>query len=299
MTLSETTIMKRHRFFKPFLVLVVAAGAAALISSLTRTSLQQLDWRFLLLLIAMTAVSRLSIPIPHVKGEVTVGDTLIFLTMLLYDGEAAVLMAAMDGLSSSLYVSKKPRVWLFNSAQMSASTLLTVWTLRLCFGAIPSLSHAGYSSRIVGAVCVMTLVQYVANSGQVATYTALKTNQPVFGTWRTSYLWTSISYFAGASVASIAARLVNDLSVYYVMMITPIVAIIYFTYKTYLQNVQTSVEKAEQAKRHVEELSRYIEEQERIREQFGQIEKMSALGELASGVAHDFNNTLAGILGRA
>ena len=178
MMLAETIIMKRHRFFKPFLVSVVAAGAAALIFSLTRTSLQQLDWRFLLLLIAMAAVaSRLSIPIPHVKGEVTVGDTLIFLTMLLYDGEAAVLMAAMDGLSSSLYVSKKPRVWLFNSAQMSASTLLTVWTLRLCFGAIPSLSHAGYSSRIVGAVCVMTLVQYVANSGLVATYTALKTNQ--------------------------------------------------------------------------------------------------------------------------
>lgn len=300
MTLPETIIMKRHRFFKPFLVLVVAAGAAALIFSLTRTSLQQLDWRFLLLLIAMAAVaSRLSIPIPHVKGEVTVGDTLIFLTMLLYDGEAAVLMAAMDGLSSSLYVSKKPRVWLFNSAQMSASTLLTVWTLRFCFGAIPGLSRAGYSSRIVGAVCVMTLVQYVANSGLVATYTALKTNQPVFGTWRTSYLWTSISYFAGASVASIAARLVNDLSVYSVMMITPIVAIIYFTYKTYLKNVETSIEKAEQAKRHVEELSRYIEEQERIREQFGQIEKMSALGELASGVAHDFNNTLAGILGRA
>jgi hypothetical protein len=129
----------------------------------------------------------------------------------------------------------------------------------------------------------MTLVQYISNSGLVATYTALKTNQPVFVTWRNSYLWTSLSYFAGASVASIAAELVSDLSAYAVMMITPIVAVIYFTYKTYLKNVQTSVEKAEQAKRHVEELSRYIEEQERIREQFGQIEKMSALGELALG----------------
>src|SRR5438045_8839523 len=56
---------------------------------------------------------------------------------------------------------------------------------------------------------------------------------------------------------------------------------------------------AEEAERHVAELNHYITEQDRIREQFSQIEKMSALGELASGVAHDFNNTLAGILGRA
>src|SRR6266571_9242648 len=67
--------------------------SAALIFSLARISLHQLDWRFLFMLGAMAAMaSRLSIPIPHVKGEVTVGDTLIFLTMLLYDGEAAVLM---------------------------------------------------------------------------------------------------------------------------------------------------------------------------------------------------------------
>ena len=292
--------MNRKALFKPFWFLVVAAGAASLAFALTHVNFGQLDWRFILLLVGMaTIASRLSISIPHVKGEVTVGDTLIFLTMLLYDGEAAVMIAAIDGLSSSLHVSKKPRVCLFNSAQMASSTLLTVWVLRWSFGSILSLGRMGYSSRMVAAVCVMTLVQYIGNSGLVAIYTALKTNQRLFTTWRTSYLWTSLSYFAGASVASIAAEMVTDLSFYAVIMISPIVAIIYFTYKTYLKNVQTSVEKAEQAKRHVAELSRYIEEQERIREQFGQIEKMSALGELASGVAHDFNNTLAGILGRA
>ncbi|HEX8353433.1 MAG TPA: ATP-binding protein, partial [Pyrinomonadaceae bacterium] len=48
-----------------------------------------------------------------------------------------------------------------------------------------------------------------------------------------------------------------------------------------------------------EELSHYIAEQDRIREQYAQMEKLSALGELASGVAHNFNNTLTGILARA
>jgi signal transduction histidine kinase/ActR/RegA family two-component response regulator len=297
---SATTIMKRHRFFKPFLFFVVAAGAGAMLFSLPRLSLHQLDWRFVLLLVVMaTVASRLSIPIPHVKGEVTVGDTLIFLTMMVYGGEAALLMAAVDGLSSSMYVSKKLRVFLFNSAQMVSSTFVTVWTLRFFFGPSGELSDGSSPIIFIGAICLMPLVQYVCNSGMVAIYTALKTDQPIVATWRSSYLWTSISYFAGASIATIAVHFAKGLSVYAVLMIAPIVAIIYFTYKTYLKTIQVSEQKAEAAKSHADELSRYVKEQERIREQYGQIEKMSALGELASGVAHDFNNTLAGILGRA
>jgi len=138
--------MNRQRFFKPFLVLVVAAGAGTMLLSLHRLPLQQLDWHFLLLLITMaTVASRLSVPIPYVKGEVTVGDALIFLTILIYGGEAALLMAAVDGLSSSLYVSKKLRVCLFNSSQMVFSTFLTAWTVRSFFGPVRELDRAGYS----------------------------------------------------------------------------------------------------------------------------------------------------------
>ena len=67
----------------------------------------------------------------------------------------------------------------------------------------------------------------------------------------------------------------------------PIIVIIYLTYRTYLKNIETSAAQAEQAER------------ERMREHYAQMEKLSALGELASGVAHNFNNTLTGILARA
>src|SRR6266480_4428875 len=163
--------MTRQRFFKPFLIFIVIAGAGALLFSLYRLSLQQLDWRFLLLIVVMaTVAARLSVPIPHVKGEVTVGDTLIFLTMMLYGAEAAVVMAVVDGLSSSLYVSKKFRVLLFNAAQMACSTCLTVWIVRLCFGSLQDLNRTPSAIVPISALCVMALVQYLGNSGLVAIY---------------------------------------------------------------------------------------------------------------------------------
>src|ERR671938_4246 len=162
----------------------------------------------------------------------------------------------------------------------------------------------------------MALVQYVANTAIVSAHASLKADEPFWATWRHKYLWTSITYFGGASAAGITVKLASTAGVYALIAGAPIIVIIYLTYRTYLENIEamsaaakaeaaagaraeSAAEQAEQARRHVEELSHYISEQERIREQYAQIEKLSALGELASGVAHDFNNTLAGILGRA
>ncbi|CAN5780285.1 hypothetical protein BH18ACI4_BH18ACI4_18240 [soil metagenome] len=113
------------------------------------------------------------------------------------------------------------------------------------------------------------------------------------------YLYISITYFAGAFAAAVIAELTIQGGFYAVVITLPVIFAVLLTYRTYLKNIETAAAQAEQAEHHVLELSHYIAEQERIREQFTQIEKLSALGELASGVAHDFNNTLAGILGRA
>src|SRR5260370_18609740 len=133
-------------------------------------------------------------------------------------------------------------------------------------------------------------------------------NEPVWHIWTKYYLWASITFFAGASAAGIIAKITDLAGFYALVATTPIITIIYFTYRTYLRNIEVMAAAAkaeevaahaEQAERHVTELNHYIAEQKRIREKYSQIEKMSALGELASGVAQDFNNPLAGILGRA
>ena len=245
--------------------LVVAAGAAICLFSaylLPRHSLPRLDWSFLFVVVVTGAIgSRVSVEIPRIGGQITVSDTFIFLTMLLYGGEAAILLAALDGICTSARISRKLRTYLFNSAVLSCSTFLTVWTLRLCFGPFVELPRHDISGAFITAVCVMALVQYAVNSGLIAAAQSLKMGRPFWETWRKHYLWSSVTYFAGASAAGIIAKLVSSVGFYAVLVTAPIIAIVYFTYSTYLKNIEASARQAELAQQHVEELSRYITEQ--------------------------------------
>jgi len=291
--------MSRQRLFPPFAWSVTAAGAAAVLWSAARLQPGALDAGLLLLAaITLGVTSRVSVMIPRVKSSISVSDTLIFLTMILYGGEAAILLNAAESTLSSYRFCKSRLTVAFNAAALSLATLAAVWALRLSHGG-ELVAGWGHGGRFVSALCLMALVQYAANSGLVALAYSLKKGEPFWPTWHRHYLWTSVTYFAGASAAGLIALLMGSVGAPALFAAAPIILITYFTYRTYLKTVETSNAQAEQARRHVEELSHYIAEQERIREQYAQIEKLSALGELASGVAHDFNNTLAGILGRA
>ena len=75
-----------------------------------------------------------------------------------------------------------------------------------------------------------------------------------------------MTYFAGASAAGIIAILIKTYSFYAIIATVPIILIIFFTYQTYLKNIEASVEQTEAARMHVEELSKYITELQRSEE---------------------------------
>jgi len=263
--------MDQPRFAKLYMWSMVVCGSAIILLSVHQLPFKRLDLGFLLLALMVVISSQVAVRIPRVSGRITVADTFIFLTMLLYGGPAAILMSALEGVCTTLRISKRPRTILLNSAVLASSTFLTACALSFFFGSPVNIDAGAYSANFFVAICVMALVQYVANTALIAVEKSYKIDESIWQTWKKYYLWTSVTYFAGASAAGIIARLINTFGFYAVVATVPIILIIYFTYRTYLKNLEASGAQAELAQRHVEELSGYIAELKRSEEARGQL----------------------------
>src|SRR5467141_1884139 len=114
---DPTPLSGKQRLTKPFMWLVIAVGMTICIFSAYRFPVEQVDLQ-LLLLVFVTVVfgSRIGVEIPHVRAEITVSDTFIFLILLLYGGEVAVLIAAADAFGSSMRFANKWFTRFFNAS---------------------------------------------------------------------------------------------------------------------------------------------------------------------------------------
>ncbi|MEK6333575.1 MAG: EAL domain-containing protein [Acidobacteriota bacterium] len=265
---------------------IVALGAITLAFAGYILPMPRFDLRFLVLAGLMILVSsRLSVQIPRVNANITVSDTFIFLVLLVYGGFAGLLLALVDGLFGGLRIRGRMLTVLFNCGMMICSTFVTVVVLRLFFGPTANLRSLEWSS-FVAAIATMALVQYVISSGICAVGLAFKTGESIWETWQKHYLWTSITYLAGAAVAAVASNSIERAGLTILIVGGPVIFILYLTYHKYLDQIKATSaqaeqaerdraeaeraraeaerERAEQAERHVEELNRHIAEQERI-----------------------------------
>ena len=201
--------MDKTRYHKPFMLLVVGTGLLTCVLSVVHLPTQTIDFRFLILAIATLCLgSRIGIEFSKQRIQLTVSDTFIFVTLLLYGGELAVLLAASEAFCSSFRFSKLWKTRLFNAGLLATSTYISAALIEVCFGRADTLSRAELSGTFVSAICLMALTQFATNSGIAALRESLKFDRSFWPVWKGSFLWTSVTYFAGASAAAITSKLI-------------------------------------------------------------------------------------------
>ena len=293
--------MNRQRLHQPFLRLIPALGAAVGLYCIYHLPFARIDLRFLILsAVTLCFGSRLGIEFSRHKIQITISDSFIFLTLLLYGTEAAVLLAAVEAFCSSFRFAKLWLTRFFNAGLLAISTFITAGVVSYTVGPLVELGREPLSGRFVTAICLMCCVQFVVNSGIPALRQSMKLDLPFLHVWKDHYLWTSVTYFAGASAAGVTARLVNEHGFYTLMVMLPIIAVIYFTYQTYRKQLQATLAQAEQAERHAEEQRAISQQLRQSEEQFRSSFDNAAVGMAlvaADGNWIEVNPSLCSMLG--
>src|ERR1043166_844314 len=97
----------RQQLSGTYMWLVVAAGAATCLYAAYTLPRGLVDGYFLLLTLVTAVIgSRIAIRIPQINLNITVDDTFVFIALLLYGGESAVLIGALAGICSALRISQ-------------------------------------------------------------------------------------------------------------------------------------------------------------------------------------------------
>jgi diguanylate cyclase (GGDEF)-like protein/putative nucleotidyltransferase with HDIG domain len=203
------------------------------------------EWVWLSI-VTILVVSRTDIKVPKITNTVTLDDTFIYIAVFLYGVPSSVVLAGLNAAACSLHYANRRKVVAFNTAVMSLSVFLSGKFITASFGDPTSLKTD--LGRLILAAEILALVHYVLNAGMVSAVSALRGRGNLIRTWRESFLWTSVSYFAGAVAACIVVKLIAAIGLYSIIIAVPILAITYLTYKNYLEKVRTSIN-------HVQEMS--------------------------------------------
>lgn len=267
--------MKTSNKTQNYMFFVITLGLLCFGWAIYNLPTERFDFHFALLFLFTVGIgSRITVELPRVKSHISVSDTFIALALLVYGGEIAIALAAVEAFASSWRFCNKRITVFFNFSAMALSTGMVVLVLSL-FNAnsnsFITLQKDGFESFFV-VLSIIAIVQFLGNTSLASIYVALKSDQPFWETWKRQYLWTFVTYFVG----SFSAGALFQASIYFgstvVLVSFPIIFLIYLSYRMYMKNIEMSLNQAEQAEKHSEILQQQStalqESEERFRSAF-------------------------------
>ena len=254
---------------------VIGGGLVCLFGSALRLPINAIDLSFLILCVATIIFgSYITVQIPKFKSHISVSDTVVFLALLLYGGELAVVLAAFEALCSSLRFCSRRITVLFNASVMAVSVTATVIALNL-LGVSSGRAIHGYTGHIpelIESLSIIAITPFVVNTALAAIHDSLKNNVPVWETWKNKYALAFFSYFLGAVCAGVMVQFSEGYGFSVMLAIIPVIFFIFLSYRMYRKSVDVSLEQAEQAKQYAavleEQAAALRESEERFRSAF-------------------------------
>ena len=247
---------------------VIIIGIISLVAAFVRLPAERLDvYLFVLAAFTIGLGSRITIQIPRSKVHIAVSDTFVFLALLIYGAEVAIILAAAEAFCSSWRFCNKKFTVFFNAATMAISTTIVVLVLDVAglYTEGQMHGHADYRTNFIIALSVIAMTQFIANTSLAAIHDALKSSLPLWETWKSKYIWTFFSYFVGAGAAGILVQMSDTIGFGVILATFPVIFFVFLSYRMYMKNVEIVTQQAEQAEQYAKILETQSDPQKRFR----------------------------------
>ncbi|MEY4635145.1 MAG: hypothetical protein RJA55_943 [Acidobacteriota bacterium] len=238
MLFKSSTLSGRAR---AYVMGVSAIGIVVAIHSLSQLLLQQVDLQWLILAALTLLTGTFTVRIPGVRARLSVSDTFVFASVMLFGPAAGTITALLDALIISLRLghhAREPFRVIFNVAAVALATTVSGYVFFAVAGIPPySVAHTPLA-QILFPLFLFTLSYFLLNSWLVAFALALEQGKPPLVIWRHNFLWLSVNYFGGGSVAGLLVTYTKEIDFTTLGIIVPLLLISYLTFKTSLGRIE-------------------------------------------------------------
>jgi putative nucleotidyltransferase with HDIG domain len=220
---------------------VPAAGVAVLVTAVIDLALSPppLTWIALAALTLLTG--SFTVKIPGLVARLSVSEPFVFASTLLFGPSAGAITAALDALVMSFWL--LPNLKTLHRLLFNVSVLVvSIWASSQLFFTLAGLDPRApdYSSlgEFIVPLYVFALSCFLINSWLVAFALAYERKQSALQIWRSQFLWLSVNYFSGASVAALIVVYAKTISPAVLVIVLPLLAISYLTFRTTLGRLE-------------------------------------------------------------
>lgn len=260
-TEAPSTI-SRERLSTAVKLVVIAMGSACLAFAFFNLPQSALGLGFLLVLMFGSFVSpRMTLTLPRSKFAISFSDALIFLAFLLYGGEGAIILAALETFANCVYLRWSGFNWgkLMIPANVSINVIATATTY-LVLVTTQALGGEDFNpnktQHLISLLGVLAVSQFLVSSLFAAIFHTLKDGTNLWETWKKHCFSSSMTQIVGAGLAGIIFKVIN-----YGDFVTAVIAFIaigvaFLNYRQSISDINEAIDQVEEAERAKAETER-------------------------------------------
>lgn len=251
--MAATTFRALPRTMQVYVTCIVIAGLAIIVQSVTDIVTGPKDWSWTVLAVLTLVSGSATVRLPGLPATISVSETFVFTSVLLFGPTAGTLTVALDAFVISFWSYKKDNP-LYKIIFNVCALPLTIWLAAHLFFVSAGIAPLATTDQVVPIrqlllpLLLFTVAYFSLNSWIITFAISLEKHLSALKLWRENFVWLSLNYFGGASVAALLVTYTRNIDFTYLAVIIPLLVVLYFTFSM-------SMGRVEDANRHLFQLN--------------------------------------------